>query len=318
MVKPIFVILSLCMLVFSCKEVDKTEEEIAKVNVELRVSRFDKEFAGATAKDLPNLRTKYPYLFPAPDSVWVQKMKDTLQIELMQEVGETFKDFAPETLALEGFYRHVKYYFPSYDLPRVITVTNDVDYENRVIMADSLLIIGLDNYLGQDHKFYGGIQKYISEGMDKKYLLSDIASAFANKAVPKPRDRTFLAQIIYYGKVLYLKDMLLPNASDATKIAYSEEDILWAMANEEPIWRNFIEQEYLYSTDKTLSQRFLDVAPFSKFGLELDLESPGRIGRYIGWQIVKSFVEHNKLTLVQLMPVNAEEIFKKSNYKPKK
>ncbi len=318
MQKHIFALLSLIILFFGCKEEDKTEKEIAKLEVNVSISRFDKEFSEANPNDLPKLRAKYPYLFPAPDSVWVKKMQDTIQQELMQEVSSEFSDFSKETLQLKDFYKHVKYYFPKYKVPHIITVTNDVDYNNRIILADSLLFIGLDNYLGQDHRFYSSIQRYISQGMDREYIVSNIASAFANKAVPKPRDRTFLAQIIYYGKELYLKNKLLPNATDAIKIGYTEEQLNWAIANEEPIWRNFVEQEYLYSTNNNLRKRFLDPAPFSKFGLELDKESPGRIGRYIGWQIVKSFMEKNDLSLVQLMPVSAEEIFKKSNYKPKK
>ena len=318
MQKHFFALLSLIILFFGCKEEDKTEKEIAKLEVNISISRFDKEFSEANPNDLPKLRVKYPYLFPAPDSVWVKKMQDTIQQELMQEVSSEFSDFSKETLQLKDFYKHVKYYFPKYKIPHIITITNDVDYNNRIILADSLLFIGLDNYLAQDHRFYSSIQRYISQGMDRKYIVSNIASAFANKAVPKPRDRTFLAQIIYYGKELYLKDRLLPNTTDAIKIGYTEEQLNWAIANEEPIWRNFVEQEYLYSTNNNLRKRFLDPAPFSKFGLELDKESPGRIGRYIGWQIVKSFMEKNDLSLVQLMPVSAEEIFKKSNYKPKK
>ena len=110
----------------------------------------------------------------------------------------------------------------------------------------------------------------------------------------------------------------MPNADDTVKIGYTKEELAWAQENEDPIWRNFIEQEHLYSTDAELSKRFLDPAPFSKFGLELDIESPGRIGQYIGWQIVKVFMEKNEVSLEQLLSVPADEILKKSNYKPKK
>jgi len=90
-------------------------------------------------------------------------------------------------------------------------------------------------------------------------------------------------------------------------------------ANEQAIWRNFIENEYLYSTDTKLASRFLDPAPFSKFGLELiDNESPGRVGRYVGWQIVRRFMEKNPVTIEQMLNLSGEEIFKKSTYKPKK
>ena len=159
----------------------------------------------------------------------------------------------------------------------------------------------------------------MAESLDKKYLVSDVASAFANKAVPRLKDRSFLAQMIYYGKQLYLKDKLMPSASDDNKMGYSQEQFEWAVANEEPMWRNFIEQEHLYSTDRQLAARFLDPAPFSKFGLELiDNESPGRVGRYVGWQIVRAFMDRNEVTVKELMGLPAEEIFKKSNFKPQK
>ena len=110
----------------------------------------------------------------------------------------------------------------------------------------------------------------------------------------------------------------MPFHTDGQKITYSQDQLVWARANEEPMWRHFIENELLYSTDIKLSQRFLDPAPFSKFGLELDNESPGQLGRYLGWQIVRSFMNKNEVSLQQLMNLSAEDIFKKSNYKPNK
>jgi uncharacterized protein YjaZ len=59
-------------------------------------------------------------------------------------------------------------------------------------------------------------------------------------------------------------------------------------------------------------------APFSKFYIDIDKESPGRIGVWLGWQIVRSYMNNNEVTLQQLLQTNAEEIFNKSKYKPKK
>ena len=301
-----------------CEKKDKIAEEVNKIALDLRVSRFDNEFANAAASDIAKLRKEYPYLFPAPDSVWIAKLQDSLQIELRQEVKTEFADFEKETTDIELLFKYIKYYFPKYQAPRIITVTNDVDYKNRILLADSLLLIGLDNYLGPKHKYYGGMQNYIASDMNRDFIVSNIASAFANKVVSRPEERTFLAQIIYYGKILYLKDKLMPFHTDEQKITYSEDQLLWAQANEEPMWRYFIENELLYSTNNKLSQRFLDPAPFSKFGLELDNESPGQLGRYLGWQIVRSFMDKNEVSVQQLLNLSAEDIFKKSNYKPNK
>jgi gliding motility-associated lipoprotein GldB len=317
MKKLIFTILSSSLLFLACNDNDKVAEEIDKIPLELEVVRFDREFATATPAKLPELRKAYPYLFPAPDSVWVVKMKDSLQIELFQEVGNAFNSFTDEEVGLTQLFKHIKYYFPEQPIPKVITVTNDVDYNNRIILADTLLFIGLDNYLAPEHRYYGGFQRYIAKTLDRKYMTSDVASAFAKRVVPKPRDRTFLARMIYFGKELYVKDMILPNTADTEKIGYTQDELDWAIGNEEPIWRNFVEQEHLYSTDNKLNARFLDPAPFSKFGLELDNESPGRLGRYIGWQIVRAFMDKNEIGLKQLLTMPEEEIFKKSNYKPR-
>jgi gliding motility-associated lipoprotein GldB len=308
------------LLLSSCKEEKKVPEDIASIAVNLEVRRFDKEFASATPENLSAIKDKYPYFFPAqyPDSIWVAKLQDTLQVELRQAVDSTFSDFKEEHEALLLLFKHIKYYFPRYQVPVVITVTTDVDYENRIILTDSLLLIGLDNYLGKEHRFYRGIERYIAKGLDKQYLESDIVSAFAKKVIPLPRNRAFLDQMIYYGKELYLKDIVLPFQTDAQKIGYTEEELTWAGANEEQIWRYFIERELLYSTDTKLGPRFLDPAPFSKFRLELDNESPGRLGRYMGWQIVKAFMEKNDLTPQELWQLPGETIFKKSNYKPNK
>ena len=319
--QPFYTLFFVFTLFLSCKQESKEAKEIAKVTVALDISRFDREIADAKPADIPALKEKYPYLFPSqyPDSIWVDKLRDTLQISLLKEVNSTFGDFKKESQDLKMFYQHVKYFFPEEVEPKVVTVISDVNYNSPVILTNKLLLLGLDNYLGSDHKFYQGLQNYIAEGLDKKYLITDIANAYAKKVVPYPtRDRTFLGQLVYYGKELYVKDKLIPFVTDAEKIKYSQEDLDWAFVNEEQIWRNYIQNQYLYSADKNLNKRFLDPAPFSKFQLELDSESPGRLGRFLGWQIVRSFMNNNEVTLQQMLNLSAEEIFKKSNYKPKR
>jgi uncharacterized protein YjaZ len=74
----------------------------------------------------------------------------------------------------------------------------------------------------------------------------------------------------------------------------------------------------LYDTDATLARRFIYPAPFSKFYLEFDNETPGRVGAWIGWQIVRSYMKNNTVPLQQLLAMDARELFELSRYKPKK
>lgn len=321
MFKRIFFLFLIISLVFSCGDEKKVIEEVEKIPMDLQVLRFDRELSKTSRESFSEIKGKYPYLFPEqyPDSIWIQKLDDTIQIELLEEVGKAFPDFEDEKQDLELLFKHIKYYFPRINGPKVVTVTNDVEYQYRIILTDSLLLIGLDNYLGPEHRFYQGLQKYIATTLDRQFLTSDVATAFAKKVLNYPTERTFLSKIIYYGKELYLKDRLMPLATDAQKIGYTQEEFDWAVANEEQVWRYFIERELLYSTDKELEARFLDLAPFSKFGLELiDSESPSRLGRYMGWQIVKAYMDKTELMPQQLLPISAEEIFREANYKPEK
>ena len=76
---------------------------------------------------------------------------------------------------------------------------------------------------------------------------------------------------------------------------------------------------FLYSTNSKLPNRFINPAPFSKFYLEgIDGESPGKIGQYIGWQIVKAYMDNNDTSFKDMLIMNAQELFNKSKFKPKK
>jgi len=112
---------------------------------------------------------------------------------------------------------------------------------------------------------------------------------------------------------------MIPNKTDAQKIGYTQDQLDWAKANESYIWRYFVERELLYSTDSDLPSRFINPAPFSKFYLvEIDNESPGKIGQYMGWQIVRAYMENNDVILKQLLTASTEDIFNNSKFKPRK
>lgn len=312
------ILLILVVSLVSCNTKSDAEKEIEKIPIDIEIVRFDKEFGSTKVEELSELKRNYPAFFPKQynDSIWIAKMQDTLQQQLYAEVIKKYPSEEKLKNKLESLFKHIDYYFPSFNTPLVVTTTSDVDYRDKIILADSLLIIKLDTYLGSEHFFYQGIPNYVVENMKESQIIPDVASIYAQKYTPKIRSRTFLAQMIYYGRILYLKDLWLPKTLDNEKIGYSKEQLIWAKENETEIWRNFVENEYLFSTNPKLTSRFISPAPFSKFYLEIDNDSPGMIGRYLGWQIVRSFMKNNKLE--ELLTLSEEEIFNKSKYKPKK
>lgn len=316
----IYIILLFGLFFVSCDENSKLEDEIAKLEADFTIERFDKAFLKATPKDLPNLKQTYPFLFSkhVSDSVWIYRINDTLQDELLTEVNKKFPEIKNTKEELRSLFQHLKYYDKTFTTPRVITLTNFVDYRNKTIATDSVVLIALDNFLGSEHEFYQNIPKYLTENMTPEQITSNVAEGYAEKYASQTNRKSLLDEMIYFGKLLYFKDVMMPSASDAEKIGYTDVQIKWAEANESQIWSYFIEKELLYSTDSKLPSRFIADAPFSKFYLELDNESPGRIGRYIGWQIVKAYANTTNEDLLTILQKEPEEIFRKSKFKPKK
>lgn len=304
----------------ACKMDNRLENEISKIDMSVDVERFDVDFAHATPQDLPKLKTRYPFLFSKqiPDSIWNNRLQDTLQKELSSEVEQEFQSFGDIHDDLVSLFQHLKYYDKTFKAPRVITVTSDVDYRNKTIVTDTIVLISLDTYLGAEHRFYDGIPRFISQDMKRSQIVCDLAAAYSENYIYQEKPKTLLDDMIYYGKELYFKDQMIPFKSDAEKIGYTEQQLEWAEENESQIWRYFIERELLFSTDNSLASRFIADAPFSKFYLELDSESPGRIGQFIGWQIVRSYMKHNDVDFRDMLHKNAEEIFNKSKFKPRK
>ena len=316
-----YLLLTFSVLFFiSCDETSNIEKEIEAIPMKVKIMRLDQEFGKATPSDLPRLKKKYPDFFPKQfhDSVWIGNLNDPLQQQLVQEIDKVFPDNERIENQLLPLFQHFKYYFPEFKEPTTVGVTSDVDYQNRAIVADTLLVLALDTYLGADHEFYDNIKKYISKNMKPSQVGPDVVQAYAQQLVSGPKKRTLLAHMVYFGKQLYLKDVLLPGVSDAEKMGYTNAEMQWANDNEEDMWRYFIEKELLYNTDPKMAPRFLLDAPFSKFYLEIDNESPGRVGQYIGLQMVRSYMEHNDTSVSQLLSKDADEIFKNSKYKPTK
>ena len=240
-------------------------------------------------------------------------------MQLFAEVDKTFSNFDDTKTEIESLFNHLKYYFHEFRQPRIITTTSDVDYRNKVIVTDTIVIIALDTYLGKDHEFYQGIQKFIRDEFNKEQIVVDMAGEYAKKYIFQQSHKTLLDEMVYFGKQLYFKDVMIPFKSEAERIAYTPEQLEWAMANESYIWRYFVERELLYSTDSKLPNRFINPAPFTKFYLEeIDSESPGRLGQYIGWQIVRAYMEQNDVSLKDMLEASAEEIFTNSKFKPRK
>jgi gliding motility-associated lipoprotein GldB len=319
--KKVILVLFLLTMIVSCKNDNQLEQEIEKIPMDVVVERFDKLFSQVNDKNLPKLKQDYPFMFSKKyaDSFWIAKTQDTLQIKLFEEVSKAFPNIDGQQKEINSLFKHIKFYFPEFYPPRIITTTSFVDYRNKIIVTDTIALISIDTYLGSNHEFYQGIQKYIREDFNKTNIVVDLATEYAKIYIYQGQNKTLLDEMIYFGKQLYFKDLVIPFKTEAERIGYTNEQLDWAHVNESYIWRYFVERELLFSTDSKLPGRFINPAPFTKFYLEeIDSQSPGRLGQYMGWQIVRAYMKNNDVSLKDMLITSSEDIFNYSKFKPSK
>ena len=312
----LLVLFSFC----ACDTNNIGEIDISNIDVNFLVKRFDIDYYTSENANIKELKTTYPYFFPQgiTDSITISKINNKEEQELFFETQKIFKDFSPLKSQFLKLFKHIKYYNPKFKVPTVVTMLTNIDYDSRVIYADSLLLISLDAYLGENHIFYDDYPKYIKNNNTKEHLIVDVANEIIERQVPYNKERSFIGKMIYEGKKMYLLDMYLPTLSAKEKIGYTEDKFNWIQSNEEQIWSYFIAKKILFSTDTNLNKRFLEIAPFSKFYMQQDNLSPGRVGVWVGWQIVTSYMQHNDVSLQELLKINELDLYNKSKYKPRK
>ena len=313
-------VLSAFIGVSSCNQNSELEKEINSLNFNVNVERFDKLFMESNEVEFYSYKDDFPFLFPnnIPDSILLQRKDDSIQKLIKSSVDSVFLDFSSIEDDLSSLYKHIKYYNPSLKKPRLITVFSDVDYRNKVIVTDTIVLIGIDNYLGSEHVFYTSFYKHIRKNLNKNQIVVDLADKYASKMINQPVREIFLDELIYQGKKMYLKDLWLPKSEEYSRIGYTADELNWAEDNEFYIWQYFIENEILYDNNSKLYDRFIARGPFSRFNLQLDSESPSSLGIYIGWKIVKSFMKNNDIKLVDMLQSDSQYIFKNAKFKPKK
>jgi gliding motility-associated lipoprotein GldB len=307
---------------FSCKQKNKLDVDVSNIPATVSIKRFEKIFYTANPKDLPKIKKEFRSIFPHDlDSIWLAKMKDTLELELFQATKEQYDDFSKEKTQLERLFKHVKYYYPNFKEPKVITLMTNISYDQKVIYQRDTLYLSLDVFLGKDNPFYKkylDYPKYIVDSFDKEQLIVNAAKEIARKVQILEPNRSFVEKMVQHGKLLYTTQAFLPSVPEKEIINYSEDKLQWVQDNEKMIWTYFVEKELIYSTNSKLERRFLLEAPFTKFYLDIDNKTPGRVGEWIGLQIVKSYMKHNDVSLQEMLKTPNEIIFKKSKYKPKR
>lgn len=331
--KGTLLLIILSFALASCvKKSEKAEVTVepGKEVIKVVIKRYEKVLfnidKSKMAVELDRIRPQYSFFLgqkPNNDNE-IKQLKAYLTDPMIRELYNECNKQYPDLKWLEDIYSdafsNYREEFPSVRIPEIYTYISGVDPESPVRFADSVLLIGIDNFLGRTSQFYKniGIPVYQSYIFEKEFIPSTSLILLADRHIAdRNNNRTLLDWIIYSGKRQLFVDKLLPDEKDDIKIGYTPEQLKWCWENESKIWAFFVSNKLFYISSNQEIIKYVGEAPFTK---GLSDNSPGRVGVWLGWQIVKSYMENNpEISLNDMLKEpDSQKILSGSGYKPKK
>lgn len=323
----------------SCSNKSKGPD-VSNIKIDLKLERFEKDFfqldTNNISASLSSIKNKYPGFYDD----FMQGMLGVNGVDsnettlfVTKEFYKAYKSFNDSLLIkyksttaiekeIKNGLQHVKYYFPDYKIPGFITFLSTLDGPG-IALTKNYIAIGLHQYAGKNFGAYFEVEVqrlypfYISRRFDEEYMAANCMKAIADELFPdKSNGKPLIEQMIEKGKQWYLLDLFMPDAADSVKTGYTQKQIDWCSTNEGDIWTILIKNEDLNSINPTVIQTYLGEGPFTQsFSQE---NSPGNLGQWIGWQIVKKFAEKNSsLKPEEVMKIDTRKILDGAKYKPR-
>lgn len=295
--------------------------------VEMEIQRLDKELFEVSSEqgvqqilaDNPAF-TKY-FLesdqYPSTDiiakkllGISVNTSIDTLR----NEMNAVFGNFEELSADLASAYSWLKEFDQEAQIPTVkIALTG---LANDLYVSDSVLVIGADYYIGSSATFRPlNTPHYILKRLEKESIVPLVFSFISNEYMEiDKKDNTLLADMLNFGRSYYFAKQMMPCTPDKWIVGYDDEEMQLIYANQEQIWAHFIDRQLFYETNHFVKNKYTGERPNV---FEIGDQCPGRIARWLGWEIVKAYMERNpNVTLDELMKeTDVQKILTGSKFK---
>jgi len=328
-----FLLLPLIFIISACtnknQHTDQTSGEIVKTD-SMSVHRYERALFSLNPE---SLRKQLPKIYPEFAFFLGNSWQDTMNLmrlynyitdpnirELNDYAQQQFPDDAYFRNSLEPVFKRIQQYYPERPIPDIYTFVSGLDISVPAIYADTVLAISLDLFLGKNVPAYAkaGIPAYMSHRFNKEHLVPACVNAFCDSIVNSDPDKqTLIDLMVEAGKRLYFMDMMLPELKDHVLIGYPAEKLTWCEQNEANIWSFLITNQFLFSGEPVVISKMMTDAPFTAGFVNT---SPGRLGEWVGWQIVKAYMKNSRKSSVQdlMKDTDAQSILRNSGYKPAK
>ncbi|MDI1356067.1 MAG: hypothetical protein PSX36_14200 [bacterium] len=333
----LFIAINLLMLT-SCTQ-NSLEVDVSEIDTKpLQLLRLEEDVFSLNAQNFEQrsneIKTKYGILYEhylmnpfrlngSGDSLYKKSLLDFVNDRDVKTAYKYSKALYPDskmkelTDELNLCVKRFKVHFPKRKLPeKLVTCTTGWNY--AFAYMDNAFILSLDMYLNDTAILYQMLRypQYQTRKMNAAHILPDIARGWMLSEFDKVKpENNLLNHTIFYGKLFYAVNALLPATNDSLIIGYSTKQMKLCHQYEKQYWSYFAEKNRLYENSLMTIRELTSEGPFTG---AISRDCPPRIAMWIGWQIVKSYMKHNEtVTLEELMTeTDAQKILTKSKYRP--
>lgn len=334
----ILVVIFISAGLMGCQKNNKAPD-VSEIKIDLTTLRFEKDLFSLDSLQLPanldKLISRYPAFgenflttilntdphWPADSATAYIHSFISAYSPLYDSSQKLFSDFSPYEKQIKKAAQYLHYYFPNYPIPKkIITYIGPLDGFGDILDTDAF-IVGLHQHLGSNFSMYktelvrNTYPDYISSRFTPDFIVINCMKNIVLDMYPeKIADKTLVVQMVEKGKQIYLLQKLVPFAQQNRLIGFTVKQLKESQEREAVIWDLFVQNNFLQSIDNNIIKNYIGESPKTA---ELGEASPGNIGTFCGWQIVKKYMDNfPETTLDSLMKTDAEIIFQQAKYKP--
>jgi len=240
---------------------------------------------------------------------------DSTLMRIYKDEQEKFADLTEINKELSDGLHVLLQQFPQIKPPKVYMHVSG--FSQNVVVTDDILSLSADKYLGADYPLYQNyFYDYQRQLMSPDRIVPDYLLGFMMANLPFQGDEdVLLDRILYEGKLRYMLSQLLPDRQVWEYAGYNKEQYEWCSQHESLIWKTILENHHLFTADYVTTNQYIKEAPNTA---ALPVESPGRVGVWLGYRIISSYMKQKTPAGWQELMENTDyqEILKQSKYKP--
>lgn len=326
-------------LTVSCNK-NPYERNVSSIKINVEILSFEDDILNLannfSEENRVAMQEKYPVFFEtfnefilkigvSSDSTYSAKLVEYMNNEEIKFVYEQCLPLQERRNELQkklhSALQYYLYYVPEKTVPQLCTFVGN---GTGIALDSNVVGIGLDSYLGADAAIYKEMQlaNFTRQKMYFERIPVDFMRALAEDNFPMQFDESFfeeeylLAHMIGQGRYMFFVKSTIPTENDTVIWGYTQKQMEFCLKSEREFWKYFVSNsEMLFGSNYMDIKRFTEDGPFTHV---FTRESPGRIGQWIGFRIVESFMKNNpEVTMQELFEItSAQEIMQRAKYNP--